>query len=92
MKTFVYPFIGSKFSVMKKYRDYLEKNGYDTLFVNGFLETTTEKTLLEVIYNDFVDSTGLDQTDSLIKRIIHFYSKDDSPLLYIFINNIESVR
>ena len=83
---------GSKFNVMKGYRDYLENCGFDTLFVNGFLETTSEKQLLDVIYADFVDSTGKenDANDSVIKKIINFYSKPEAPILFIFINNIES--
>ena len=53
---------------MKAYRSHLEKSGYDTLFINGFLETTTEKTILDAICADFIDtskSVALAENDPL---------------------------
>ena len=85
-------FLGSKFEIMKAYRSHLEKSGYDTLFINGFLETTTEKAILDAICADFIDtsnSVALAESDPL-KRIIKFYESDDSPILFLLINNIES--
>ena len=61
-------FLGSKFEIMKAYRSHLEKSGYDTLFINGFLETTSEKTILDAICADFIDqddSTALTESDPL---------------------------
>jgi len=84
--------LGSKFEIMKAYRSHLEKSGYDTLFINGFLETTTEKAILDAICADFIDtskSVALAETDPL-KRIIKFYESEDSPILFLLINNIES--
>ena len=48
-------FLGSKFEIMKSYRAHLEKSGYDTLFINGFLDTTSEKAILDAICADFID-------------------------------------
>ena len=92
---------------MKAYRSHLEKSGYDTLFINGFLETTTEKAILDAICADFIDtskSVALAETDPLKRydqnvyictyiiffRIIKFYDSEDSPILFLLINNIES--
>ena len=80
---------------MRSYREYQENQGYDTLFINGFLESTTEKMILDAIINDFVQTTSTSpkksKTDlSQIDTIMNFYRKDDAPLLFIFINNIES--
>ena len=53
---------------MKAYRSHLEKSGYDTLFINGFLETTSEKAILDAICADFIDqddSTALTEGDPL---------------------------
>jgi len=87
--------LGSKFELMRSYREYQENQGYDTLFINGFLESTTEKMILDAIINDFVQSTSVSPKKtkndlSQIDTIMNFYQKDDSPLLFIFINNIES--
>ena len=86
---------------MRSYREYQENQGYDTLFINGFMESTTEKNILDAIINDFVcqpvtssptksprkPKTGdLSQIDTIMK----FYRDDNAPLLFIFINNIES--
>ena len=86
---------GSKFELMRSYREYQENQGYDTLFINGFLESTTEKMILDAIINDFVQTTTTSPKKSKsdlsqIDTIMNFYRKDDAPLLFIFINNIES--
>ena len=80
---------------MRSYREYQENQGYDTLFINGFLESTTEKMILDAIINDFVQTTSISPKKSKsdlsqIDTIMNFYRKDDAPLLFIFINNIES--
>jgi len=80
--------LGSKFEIMKTYRAHLEKAGYDTLFINGFLETTSEKAVLDAICADFID-TDNGESDQL-KRILAHYTTDEAPLLFLFINNIES--
>ena len=64
--------LGSKFEIMKAYRSHLEKSGYDTLFINGFLETTSEKAILDAICADFIDqddSIALTESDPL-KRLV----------------------
>ena len=86
---------GSKFELMRSYREHQENQGYDTLFINGFLESTTEKMILDAIINDFVQTTTTSPKKSKsdlsqIDTIMNFYRKDDAPLLFIFINNIES--
>ena len=80
---------------MRSYREHQENEGYDTLFINGFLESTTEKMILDAIINDFVQTTSTSPKKSKsdlsqIDTIMNFYRKDDAPLLFIFINNIES--
>ena len=84
------PFLGSKLPTMKEFRQFLENEGYDNIYVNAFFEGSTDKQLFDAIMTDFVEEKPPGSVEECVERLIDFYSDPDSPQLFILVNNIES--
>ena len=62
--------LGSKLQTMKDFREKLEVEGYDTVFVNAFYEGSTDKQLFDAILTDFAQIKPPGPVEQALESVI----------------------